>query len=58
MFLQKHRFIIKGDIVFQDTKSVILVENNGSNSCTGNSRHINNHYIFIKDGIEKIEVNV
>ena len=44
--------------MFQDNKSAILMESNGRNSCTGNSRHINVRYFFIKDRIDKGEMKV
>ena len=31
---------------------------NGRNSCTGNSRHINIRYFFVKDRIDKKEIRV
>jgi len=31
---------------------------NGRNSCTGNSRHIDIRYFFVKDRIDKKEVKV
>jgi len=34
------------------------MEKNGRNSCTGNSRHINIRYFFVKDRIDKKEVKV
>ena len=32
------------------------MENNGRNSCTGNSRHINIRYFFVKDRVDKGEL--
>ena len=34
------------------------MDNNGSNSCTGNSRHINIRYFFVKDRLDKWEVTI
>ena len=34
------------------------MENNGRNSCTGNSRPINSRYVFVKDRIDKGEARV
>ena len=34
------------------------MENNGRNSCTGNSRHISFRYFFVKDRIDKGEMSV
>ena len=44
--------------MYQDNKSAILMERNGRNSCTGNSRHINVRYFFVKDRIDKGEIKV
>ena len=30
--------------------------NNGRESCTGNYRHINIRYFFVKDGVDKEEI--
>ena len=46
------------NIIYQDNQSAICMEKNGRNSCTGNSRHINVRYFFIKDRIQKKEVTV
>ena len=31
---------------------------NGRNSCTGNSRHINIRYFFVKDRFDKEEIDI
>jgi hypothetical protein len=41
MFLKEQGYGIVNNVIFQDNKSAILLEKNGQNSCTGNSRHIN-----------------
>ena len=41
-----------------DSASTILMLKNGRNSCTGNSRHVNIRYFFVKDRIDKKEVRV
>ena len=53
MFLQAQGYEIVNNTVHQDNQSAILMEKNGRNSCTGNSRHINTHYFSVKDRIEK-----
>lgn len=35
---------ITSSVIYQDNKSTILMEQNGRNSCTVNSHHINVHY--------------
>ena len=49
---------MEDNVIFQDNKSAMLMEGNGRNSCTGNSRHINIRYFFIKDRIKNKEVRV
>ena len=34
------------------------MQKNGRNSCTGNSRHVNIRYFFVKDRIDKGEIEV
>jgi len=49
---------IKGNVVYQDNKSAILMEINGRNFCTGNSRHINIRYFLVKDRVDNKEVRI
>jgi len=49
---------IKDNVVYQDNKSAILMEINGRNSCTGNSRHINIRYFWVKDRVDNKEVRI
>ena len=58
MFLEEQGYGIENNIVYQDNQSAILLERNGRNSCTGNTRHINIRYFFIKDRIDKKEVKI
>ena len=57
-FMRAQGYEIKKNTIFQDNKSAILMERNGRNSCTGNSRHINVRYFWIKDKIDQGEVRV
>jgi len=34
------------------------MEVNGRNSCTGNSRHVNIKYVWVKDHVDKKEVEI
>ena len=43
----------KNNIVYQDNQSAIKMEQNGRDSTTGKSRHINIRYFFVKDRIAK-----
>ena len=58
MFLEEQGYGIKENVIYQDNQSAMLMEKNGRNSCTGNSRHINVRYFFVKDRIDKGEVRV
>ena len=49
---------IKHNIVYQDNQSAIRMEKNGRNSCTGNSRHIDIRYFFVKDRVDKKELEI
>jgi len=57
-FMQAQGYMIENNILYQDNKSAILMERNGRNSCTGNSRHINVRYFWIKDRVENKEIRV
>ena len=45
-------------ILYQDNQSAIKMEKNGRNSCTGNSRHVNIRYFFVKDKVDSGEVKI
>ena len=49
---------IKDNVVYQDNISAILMENNGRNSCTGNSRHIHIRCFWVKDRVHNKEVRI
>ena len=57
-FLTAQGFIVKRNVIHQDNQSAIKMERIGRNSCTGNSRHIHIRYFFIKDRVDKGEVNI
>ena len=57
-FLKHQGYEIKSNTVYQDNQSAIRMERNGRNSCTGNSRHIDIKYFFVKDRINKGEIDV
>ena len=59
LFFLKHQgYDLSENVIFQDNQSAIRLEKNGRNSCTGNSRHIDIKYFFVKDRIENGEVSV
>ena len=49
---------ITKNLLFQDNESTINMEKNRQESCTGNSRHINIWNLFVKDGVDKEEIEV
>lgn len=57
-FMNEQGYELKDNVIYQDNKSAILMEKNGRNSCTGNSRHINIRYFWIKDKVDSGEVRV
>ena len=57
-FLKSQGYEIQQNIIYQDNQSAIRMERNGRNSCTGNSRHIDVRYFFVKDRIDKGEMCV
>ena len=58
MFMEEQGFKIHKNILFQDNTSAIKMEKNGRNSCTGNSRHVNIRYFFVKDRVDKDEIQI
>ena len=58
LFITAQGYAIKDNILYEDNKSTMLMLKNGRNSCTGNSRHIDIRYFFVKDRIDKGELRV
>ena len=50
------RYSIKQNILFQDNQSEINVEKNRNKSCTGNYRHIDIHYLFVKYRVDSNKI--
>jgi hypothetical protein len=50
-FFKEQGYDIRNNIIYQDNESAIKMEQNGPNSCTGNSRHIDIKYFWVKDRI-------
>ena len=57
-FLKHQGYEIRENVVFQDNQSAIKIEKNGRKSCGSNSRHILIRYFFIKDRVDKGEVEI
>ena len=56
--MSEQGYEIQDNVLYQDNKSTMLMLKNGRNSCTGNSRHINIRYFFVKDRINKGELRI
>ena len=57
-FMKEQGCTIKNNTLFQDNTSAIRLENNGRNSCTGNSRHIDVRYFFVADRVKNGEITI
>ena len=57
-FFQHHGYGIRNNVIYQDNESAIKMERNGRNSCTGNSRHVDIKYFWVKDKVDKKEVRI
>ena len=56
--MQYQGYCIKNNVLYQDNQSAIRMKENGRNSCTGNSRHIDIRYFFSKDRVDKKEISI
>ena len=57
-FLNHQGYKVNDNIIFQDNKSLMLLERNGKASSVKRTKHINVRYFFITDRISKGEVRV
>ena len=57
-FLEAQGYTIQENVVYQDNKSAMLLENNGKASSTKRTRQINIRYYFVTDRIKAGEVSV
>ena len=48
LFMEAHRYNTKQNILFQYNQSATRMENIGNKSYSGNSRHIDINYLFVK----------
>ena len=58
LFMQEQGYEIERNILYQDNKSTILLENNGKKSSSKRTRAINIRYFFLTDQIEKGNLSV
>ena len=57
-FLLEQGFDLKGNVIYQDNQSAILLETNGTGSSSRRTRHINIRFYFVKDRVENGEVEI
>jgi hypothetical protein len=57
-FMKAQGYGVKDNVLFQDNKSSILLENNGKASSSKHTKHINIRYLFITDRVKKEELSV
>ena len=57
-FMKEQGYDLDKNVIYQDNQSAIRMERNGRNSCTGNSRHVDIRYFFVKDRVDKKEVTI
>ena len=53
LFLEKQKYKVEKNIVYQDNKSTILLEKNGKRSSGKRMRALNIRYFYITDQVEK-----
>lgn len=57
-FLDAQGYSMSGNVVYQDNRSAMLLEQNGKGSSSKRTRHINIRFFFITDRIQAGEVEV
>jgi hypothetical protein len=58
LFLEAQGYTIEKNILYQDNKSAILLEENGKKSSSKRTRHLNIRYFFMTDQVEKGNVQI
>ena len=58
LFMEAQGYEINKNILYQDNKSTILLEENGKKSSSKRTRAFNIHYFFLTDQIQKGNVTV
>ena len=58
LFMGAQGYDIKQNILFQDSQSEINMTENGKKLSTGNSRHIDIHYLFSKYTVESNKISI
>jgi hypothetical protein len=57
-FLEYQGYYLKKNNVHQDNQSAMKMERNGRSSCGQKSRHIDIRYFFVKDRVDKGEIDI
>ena len=57
-FMESQGYTVKDNILYQDNKSAMLLEQNGKNSSSKRTKHIKVRYFFIQDKIDQGEIKV
>lgn len=58
LFLEAQGYGIKNNILYQDNKSTILLQENGKKSSSKRTRHLNIRYFFLTDQVEKGNIQI
>ena len=58
LFMEQQGYSLNKNILFQDNKSAILLENNGKRSAGKRSRALNDRYYFLTDQVEKGNLSI
>ena len=58
LFLEAQGYDVKKNIIYQDNKSAILLEENGKRSSSKRTRHLNIRYFFMTDQVEKKNASI
>ena len=58
LFLEAQGCTIEHNIIYQDNKSVILLETNGRWSSSSMTKHGNARYFYIKDNVDQGDVEI
>lgn len=57
-FMEGQGYAIQDNIVYQDNQSAMLLENNGQQSSTKRTRHLNIRYFFVTDRIKAKQLTI
>jgi len=57
-FFREQGYDIRNNYIYQDNEHAMKLEKNGRNSCTGNSRHVEIKFFWVKDRVDNKEVEI